>query len=61
MQNRVLVFVAVSGLRVEAGRAPSGTCLPGAFIRQEQVALPDFLANRFGRAYGQSGQVQSIG
>jgi len=31
------------------------------FIRPEQVPLPDFLANRFGRAYGQSGQVQSIG
>jgi len=25
------------------------------------VTLPDFLDNRFGRAYGQSGQVQSIG
>lgn len=31
------------------------------FIRQEQVALPDFLANRFGKAYQQSRQVQSIG
>jgi saccharopine dehydrogenase-like NADP-dependent oxidoreductase len=31
------------------------------FIRQEQVALPDFLANRFGRAYEQSRQVESIG
>ena len=31
------------------------------FIRQEQVALPDFLANRFGRAYQQSRQVESIG
>jgi saccharopine dehydrogenase-like NADP-dependent oxidoreductase len=30
------------------------------FIRQEQVALPDFLANRFGRAYQQSRQVESI-
>jgi hypothetical protein len=45
---------------VEAGRAPSGRLL-GGFIRQEQVTLPDFLDNRFGRAYGQSGQVQSIG
>jgi saccharopine dehydrogenase-like NADP-dependent oxidoreductase len=35
--------------------------LPRAgFIRQEQVALPDFLANRFGRAYQQSRQVESI-
>jgi hypothetical protein len=25
------------------------------------VTLPDFLANRFGRAYGQSGQEQCIG
>jgi saccharopine dehydrogenase-like NADP-dependent oxidoreductase len=31
------------------------------FIRQEQVALPDFLANRFGKAYQQSRQVESIG
>lgn len=31
------------------------------FIRQEQVALPDFLANRFGRAYQQYRQVESIG
>lgn len=31
------------------------------FIRQEQVALTDFLANRFGRAYQQYRQVESIG
>ncbi len=31
------------------------------FIRQEQVALPDFLANRFGSAYQQYRQVESIG
>ncbi len=31
------------------------------FIRQEQVALPDLLANRFGSAYEQSRQVESIG
>ena len=31
------------------------------FVRQEQVALPDFLANRFGSAYQQSRQVESIG
>jgi len=31
------------------------------FIRQEEVALPDFLDNRFGRAYQQSRQVESIG
>ncbi len=31
------------------------------FIRQEQIALPEFLANRFGSAYQQSRQVQSIG
>jgi saccharopine dehydrogenase-like NADP-dependent oxidoreductase len=31
------------------------------FIRQEQIELPDFLANRFGRAYQQSRQVESIG
>jgi len=31
------------------------------FIRQEEVKLPDFLANRFGKAYQQSRQVESIG
>jgi len=31
------------------------------FIRQEQVALPEFLANRFGRAYQQSRHIESIG
>ncbi|MCB8746001.1 saccharopine dehydrogenase NADP-binding domain-containing protein [Rhodoferax sp. U2-2l] len=31
------------------------------FIKQEQVALPDLLANRFGSAYEQSRQVESIG
>jgi len=30
------------------------------FIRQEQIELPDFLANRFGCAYQQSRQVESI-
>ncbi len=31
------------------------------FVRQEQINLPDFLANRFGAAYEQSRQVESIG
>ena len=31
------------------------------FIRQEQLELPAFLANRFGSAYQQSRQVESIG
>lgn len=31
------------------------------FIRQEQVALPDFLANRFGAAYASSRPVQAVG
>ena len=31
------------------------------FIRQEQIELQDFLANRFGSAYQQSRQVESIG
>jgi saccharopine dehydrogenase-like NADP-dependent oxidoreductase len=96
MQDVVLVFVTVSGLRGESlvqevfarkifadrnEAAPlsaiqittaAGICaavdlfregrLPQrGFIRQEQVALPDFLANRFGRAYQQSRQVESIG
>lgn len=38
------------------GRLP-----PNGFIRQEQIALPEFLANRFGSAYQQSRQVESIG
>jgi saccharopine dehydrogenase-like NADP-dependent oxidoreductase len=94
MQDVVLVFVTVSGLRggqlvqevfarkIFADRAApqsaiqittaAGICaaldlfregkLPQrGFIRQEQVALPDFLANRFGSAYQQSRQVESIG
>ena len=96
MQDVVLVFVTVSGLKqgalvqevfarkIFAERSETeplsaiqittaaGICaaldlfregkLPQrGFIRQEQVALPDFLANRFGKAYQQSRQVQSIG
>ena len=96
MQDVVLVFVTVSGLRngsllqevfarkIFAERDPAnpqsaiqittaaGVCAavdlfregrlpPRGFIRQEQVALPEFLANRFGMAYQQSRQVQSIG
>ena len=96
MQDVVLVFVTVSGMRggqlvqevfarkIFADRSESaplsaiqittaaGVCaavdlfregrLPqSGFIRQEQVALPAFLANRFGSAYQQSRQVESIG
>jgi saccharopine dehydrogenase-like NADP-dependent oxidoreductase len=96
MQDVVLVFVTVSGLRggnlvqevfarkIFADRsegAPlsaiqittaAGICaaldlfregrLPQrGFVRQEEVALPAFLANRFGSAYQQSRQVESIG
>jgi saccharopine dehydrogenase-like NADP-dependent oxidoreductase len=38
-----------------AGKLPQS-----GFIRQEQVVLADFLANRFGSAYEQSRQVESI-
>jgi saccharopine dehydrogenase-like NADP-dependent oxidoreductase len=96
MQDVVLVFVTVSGMRqgmlvqevfarkIFADRdeaAPlsaiqittaAGVCaavdlfregrLPQrGFVRQEEVELPAFLANRFGRAYQQSRQVESIG
>jgi saccharopine dehydrogenase-like NADP-dependent oxidoreductase len=96
MQDVVLVFVTVSGLRggqlvqevfarkIFADRSDAaplsaiqittaaGICaavdlfregrLPTrGFVRQEQVELPAFLANRFGRAYQQSRQVESIG
>ena len=96
MQDVVLVFVTVSGLKrgqllqevfarkIFADRsegAPlsaiqittaAGVCaavdlvrdgkLPASgIIRQEQVELPAFLANRFGAAYQQSRQVESIG
>ena len=96
MQDVVLVFVTVSGMKngqllqevfarkifaQRDGEHPlsaiqittaAGICaavdlfregkLPQqGFIRQEQVALPDFLANRFGKAYQQSRQVESIG
>ncbi len=95
MQDVVLVFVTVSGLRdgnlvqevfarkIFAERSEThplsaiqittaaGICaavdlfregkLPQkGFVRQEEVALPDFLANRFGKAYQQSRQVESI-
>jgi hypothetical protein len=30
------------------------------FIRQEQVALPELLGNRFGQAFQQCGQLASI-
>jgi saccharopine dehydrogenase-like NADP-dependent oxidoreductase len=96
MQDVVLVFVTVSGMRggalvqevfarkIFADRSEAnplsaiqittaaGVCaavdlfrqgaLPQrGFIRQEQVPLPAFLANRFGSAYQQSRQVESIG
>ncbi len=96
MQDVVLVFVTVSGMRrgqlvqevfarkIFADRSESaplsaiqittaaGVCaavdlfregkLPQkGFIRQEQIELPAFLANRFGSAYQQSRQVESIG
>lgn len=96
MQDVVLVFVTVSGMKrgalvqevfarkIFAERSPThplsaiqittaaGICaavdlfreghLPQrGFVRQEQVALPAFLDNRFGRAYQQSRQVESIG
>jgi len=95
MQDVVLVFVTVSGMKngvllqevfarkifaERDAKAPlsaiqittaAGICaavdlfregkLPqSGFIRQEEVALPDFLANRFGMAYQQSRQVESI-
>jgi saccharopine dehydrogenase-like NADP-dependent oxidoreductase len=96
MQDVVLVFVTVSGLRqgtlmqevfarkIFAERdgaaalsaiqitTAAGICAAldlfregrlarSGFIRQESVPLPDFLANRFGQAYQQSRQVESIG
>jgi len=96
MQDVVLVFVTVSGMKNGSlvqevfarkifarrdGAEPlsaiqittaAGICaaldlfreekLPQAgFIRQEQIQLPDFLDNRFGKAYQQSRQVESIG
>jgi saccharopine dehydrogenase-like NADP-dependent oxidoreductase len=97
MQDVVLVFVTVSGMRAgayvqevfarkifaqraTANDAPlsaiqittaAGICaavdlfrekkLPQrGFIRQEEVALTDLLANRFGRAYEQSRRIESI-
>lgn len=95
MQDVVLVFVTVSGLKrgqlveevfarkVFADRSEqrplsaiqittaAGVCaavdlfregrLPQrGFIRQEQIALPAFLANRFGSAYQQSRHIESI-
>jgi hypothetical protein len=89
MQDVVLIFVTVTGLKAGAlvqevfarkifadprGAAlrdpdhdSGGICaavdlfrakkLPAkGFIRQEEIALPDFLANRFGKAYQSSGR-----
>jgi len=96
MQDVVLVFVTVSGIKagslvqevfarkIFADRhaaqplsaiqitTAAGVCaavdlfregaLPqSGFVRQEEVGLPAFLANRFGAAYQQSRQVESIG
>lgn len=96
MQDVVLVFVTVSGMKngtllqevfarkifaERDAKSPlsaiqittaAGICaavdlfregkLPQqGFIRQEEVQLPEFLANRFGKAYQQSRQVESIG
>lgn len=38
----------------------SGALPQQGFLRQEQVSLPDFLANRFGRVYQQWRQIESI-
>ena len=38
----------------------TGKLPQSGFIRQEQLVLPDFLANRFDSAYQQSRQVESI-
>jgi saccharopine dehydrogenase-like NADP-dependent oxidoreductase len=95
MQDVVLVFVTVSGMRngtllqqvfarkIFAQRdgdrslsaiqitTAAGICAavdlfrseklpPSGFIAQERVRLPDFLSNRFGKAYEKSRQVESI-
>ncbi|GAB3628052.1 saccharopine dehydrogenase [Pandoraea terrae] len=95
LQDVVLVFVVVSGLRsgvltqevfarkIFAERnnghsasaiqitTASAVCaavdmffggqLPAhGFIRQEQIALPDFLANRFGQVYAHSTRIESL-
>jgi saccharopine dehydrogenase-like NADP-dependent oxidoreductase len=97
MQDVVLVFITVSGMKngayvqevfarkVFAQRAASGenalsaiqiTTAAGicaavdlfregklpkqGFVRQEEVALPDLLNNRFGKAYEQSRRIESI-
>jgi len=96
MQDVVLVFVTVSGMKngrlvqevfarkifaERDGARPlsaiqittaAGMCaavdlfrqgkLPqSGFVSQEEVSLPEFLANEFGKAYQQSRQVESIG
>jgi len=38
----------------------SGALPQQGFLRQEQVSLPDFLANRFGQVYQQWRQIESI-
>ena len=58
LKERALTTYGLDRLRADvvAGRLPRH-----GFVRQEQASLPDFLANRFGAAYQQSRQVESIG
>jgi saccharopine dehydrogenase-like NADP-dependent oxidoreductase len=54
-------ITTAAGICVAVDLFREGKLPQHGFIRQEQVAPPDFLANRFGRAYQQSRQVESIG
>jgi saccharopine dehydrogenase-like NADP-dependent oxidoreductase len=53
-------ITTAAGLCAVLDLVREGALPPRGFIRQEQVALPAFLANRFGQAYQQSRQVESI-
>jgi len=53
-------ITTAAGLCAAVDLFREGALPQSGFIRQEQVALPAFLDNRFGRAYRQSRQVESI-
>jgi len=54
-------ITTAAGICVAVDLFREGRLPQRGFIRQEQVGLPDFLGNRFGSAYQQSRQVESIG
>jgi saccharopine dehydrogenase-like NADP-dependent oxidoreductase len=53
-------ITTASGLCAVLDLLAQGHLPQAGFVRQEEIALADFLANRFGRAYAQGGQAQAL-